>query len=355
MSDLGEEQFISREVADKLRAEPDGKARLHAVLRQVRENGLQFVYDFDQFGEKGESSYIAVVHADVNGMGRRFDALAEEYASPKQNDDYLKALRRLSEATRQRAGKALGTIVDTLLDAINRKVLKTPERRGQRYLPFRPIIFGGDDMTFVADGRLGLELAAWYLQEFTKEPLDGKPVYARAGAAIVKTHFPFSRAYDLAEELSDHARHPDGTMLDWHFSTTGVIRSLDDIRDQDYRSRAGKSMLMRPVRVAPLTGPAGTWQTWDNLVELIRAFRKDEWAEKRNKLKDLQTALRGESDQVKLFMRNYRIESKDMPAVAGLSGVRESGWNGNACGYFDALEALDFFIDLEPDREEVPA
>jgi hypothetical protein len=353
MDDLGEKQPISKEVADKLRAEPDGKERLHAILKQVRQNDLQFVYDFDQFGEKGESSYIAVVHADVTGMGKRFEALAQEYASAQQNDAYVEALRNLSDAARTRARRSLTAVVDSLLETIRRGDVTVPERRGYRYLPFRPIIFGGDDMTFVADGRLGLDLAARYLREFTKEDLDGKPVFARAGVAIVKTHFPFSRAYDLAEELAEGARQADATVLDWHFSTTGVIRPLHDIRDREYRARTGKSMLIRPVRVAPIPAPPGEWRTWDVFSKLVDAFNKNPWSGKRNKLKDLQTALRGGPEQVKLFRENYRIAERDMPAVDGLPDFQVSGWHGDSCGYFDALEALDFFIDLEPKPEEV--
>ena len=32
--------------------------------------------------------------------------------------------------------------------------------------PLRPIVFGGDDLTFVCHGRIGLALAARYLQYF---------------------------------------------------------------------------------------------------------------------------------------------------------------------------------------------
>ncbi|MEW5941614.1 MAG: hypothetical protein AB1750_18260, partial [Chloroflexota bacterium] len=283
-------------------------------------------------------------------MGKRFDNLAVRFPKPEQNRDYVKTLRELSAATRQRAGQALSIVVDSLLNAIKQGVVKPARRGNQEYLPFRPIIFGGDDLTFVADGRLGLDLAQRYLREFTKENLDDQPVFARAGVAVVKTHFPFSRAYGLAEDLANNKENhrPDVTTLDWHFSTTGVIRSLDDIREQDYRARTGKSLLMRPVRVAPSPAPAGEWRTWDVFAKLVNRFNQDPWAGKRNKLKDLQTALRGGPDQVKLFLRNYRIDEDDMPPIDGSKDFQTMGWHNGSCGYFDALEALDFFINLEP-------
>ena len=90
-----------------------------------------------------------------------------------------------------------------------------------RFFPVRPLIFGGDDLTLVCDGRLGLALAAVYLKAFhthtTSEfsRLDfpdrdkkisdelKKPAYACAGVAIVKTHYPFARAYKLSSALCD--------------------------------------------------------------------------------------------------------------------------------------------------------
>ena len=364
MKRLKEEQPISGDVADKLRAEPPAKERLHKLLQQVRENGFEFVYDFDQFGEKGESSYIAVVHTDGNGMGKRFETLAEKHKTVLQNRQYITDLRALSDSVRVQAQKALVETVNFLIKGvINGEItIKLKETRMKdkdgnwmdgHLLPFRPIVFGGDDVTFVCDGRLGLMLAAKYLQAFTDGNLaDGKAVYARAGVAVVKTHFPFSRAYGLSEDLAGSAKQAiaelkldgdDGaTVLDWHFSSTGIIRSLETIRMQDYLSRSGVSMLMRPIRI---DAHAGQWRSWETFQSTMKEFRAKEWAGKRNKIKDLQNALRGGSQDVSLFMKNYRI--KGLPDIPAQPGMKMNGWQMEkgkdiACGYFDTLEAIDF-------------
>ena len=66
-------------------------------------------------------------------------------------------------------------------------------------------MYGGDDLTFVCDGRLGLDLAAFYLKEFSRGTIkvcgEDKSVDACAGVAIVPTKFPFASAYHFAEEL----------------------------------------------------------------------------------------------------------------------------------------------------------
>jgi len=358
MQRLKEKQLISKEVADKLRAEPKGKERLHAILPQVRKNGYGFVYDFDEFGDKGESSYIAVIHTDGNSMGKRLDDIAAQYGNPAQNRNYINTLRAFSLSVRERAQIALNDTMDHLLAGLSKNTAFRSRRRGDTaLLPFRPIVFGGDDVTFVCDGRLGLDLAAHYLQKFSGGKLaDKKIAYARAGIAVVKSHFPFSRAYTLAEDLARSAKHAiepckklsgkeSATVMDWHFSTTGVIRSLEDIRNQDYRARTGKSLLIRPISLEP---QSAMWRNWANFTSLVANFKGGTWAGKHNKIKDLQDALRGGPDDVALFCKKYRVGPKEMPPVAGKPRMQESGWENGECGYFDAIEALDFFVDLNP-------
>ena len=109
--------LISQVVACKLEASEKGKERLHAILTQVREAGFQFVYDFDKFGEKGESSYIAVIHTDGNSMGKRFAQLAEDHLLAKHNPDYVKTLRKIVRLRVNTPGPeaALNATVNTLL------------------------------------------------------------------------------------------------------------------------------------------------------------------------------------------------------------------------------------------------
>ncbi len=118
---------------------------------------------------------------------------------------------------------------------------------GQERLPFRPIVFGGDDVTFVCEGRLGLPLAAHYLARLAEGILpDGDPLYARAGIAIVKTHYPFARAYELADELCGvgqalhreiRSRIPPGARR-WTgtLRSTGLVQPLKELRRREYSS-----------------------------------------------------------------------------------------------------------------------
>ena len=352
-----DERLVSAEVQAKLGCEGEGNERLARQLPQVDAKGHGFVYNFDELGSKEESSYLAVIHTDGNDMGRRIVRLGEAYDTPEQNDDYIGALHRFSESVRAAAECALGRTADLLLDPailIENKVggvVPKPVVRGKPCLPFRPIVYGGDDVTFVCDGRLGLSLAAFYLAQFASQELsDGDLAHARAGVAVVHNHYPFSRAYELAEDLARSAKDyileakQEGlTALDWHFAVSGLVRPLTELRARQYTAPAG-NLLMRPLR---LNKTAGEWRSWATLEGILDEFQKPEadggvWAGRRNKLKALRDALRAGPDATRLFLAGDKL-----PDIAAQDDFKTYGWRGDRCGYFDALEALDFYVPLK--------
>jgi hypothetical protein len=356
--------LISSVVEGKLDAEDAGLERLHAVLPAARRNGFGFVYDFDLFGSKGESSYIAVVHADGNNMGERKNNVL---AKSKDSDACVRALRAFSKSVNKAATTALRATLDALIASRDGKgkfggVVPMPSpKSGLPQLPFRPIVFGGDDVTFVCDGRLGLTLAVKYLSELARQTLsDEQPAYARAGVAVCKSHFPFSRTYDLAENLCASAKtyinrwkhqHKDGDLvaLDWHFAVSGLVHDLDEIRWREYTVKDLGNLYMRPYR---LTDPAGDpAHSWDSFSKVTDEFKREDgnWADKRNKVIRLREVLRCGPEMTEQFLRSYGLG--ELPEVPGRPKMQMRGWDvdgadGMECGYFDAIEAMEFVVPL---------
>jgi len=354
--DVQDGQLISAEVQAKLRATEDGKAHLREQLRQITDD-YEFVYDFNDFGTKGESSYLAVIHTDGNRMGERIQGLVGV-----TDEAYAEALGAFSDSVRKAADIALNSTVNLLLQNIvedqddNGKVIKTiagrvpcPEKGGVIHLPFRPIVFGGDDVTFVCEGRLGLALAAHYLRVFSAKLLADKQLaHARAGIAVVKSHYPFSRAYELAEDLAASAKvyikeaKTPCTALDWHFAVGGLVLPLKEVREREYKVPAG-NLLLRPLSLTPIANNERSWETFTGI---LTAFHQDPWAGRRNKLKTLREALREGPQAVERFLAVYG-DRQELPEIKALPSMAKQGWQGQRCGYFDAIEALDFFIPLE--------
>jgi hypothetical protein len=218
-------------------------------------------------------------------------------------------------------------------------------------LPIRPIVFGGDDTTFVCDGRIGLSLAVTYLRTFEAEAQKkGLALSACAGIAIVKSRYPFARAYQLSEELCDQAKKfrrntfkNGGGALDWHFTSGGLYDELEAMREREYQVGAG-SLTLRPVSL----GNERDVRSWDEIERLTLAFQQD-WADKRNKAKALRDALRNGPEAVKRFITVY-LDSDDasQSKIPQLNGFEETGWKDGLCGYFDALELMDIHIPLRP-------
>jgi len=362
--------LISSEVKAKLKARKKGHERLkiHAPLPEK----FDFVYNFDHFGTKGESTYLAVIHTDGNGMGKRIKKIGDKYLNNEKNADYITALRAFSNSVKQAATNALRNTVKMLFDNLSdeeapndRKIAdlvpvpyfkREEDDEPKWHLPFRPIVFGGDDVTFVCEGRLGLAIATKYLAEYSNQQLaDEEKAHARAGIAVVKSHYPFSRAYELADALCASAKHfikdkskngYDLTALDWHFAVTGLVRPLDEVRSREYTINQRDKLYMRPLLMNDIEKEWRTWSTFKRIVDDFQkpAVKKGEWAGRRNKIKALREALRGGREEVKRFLRIY---GGTLPQIETQKEMAKEGWESDRCGYFDAIEALDFYLPLK--------
>lgn len=378
----------SSESLAKLDQFDDANKRLRESLRP-REGNHRYPYQLDNLGRsRDEHSYIAIIHADGDGIGQRLLDLGN---SAQDNRTYIETRRRFSEALKDSAQQALRQTADRLFELIvNHEIVHynafgeevasvrlQPERQGKQkqltgnyFLPLRPIVFGGDDLTLVCDGRLGLDLARLYIGNFADTSrslgeVDGQGgATASAGVAIVKSHFPFARAYALAEELAGEAksyrRHlkqigSDELIpgcLDWYFAHSGLTGKLMEIRRRNYCVRDG-SLTLRPVTVG--SNPHASYRAWQVVRKGVDHFqdalgvadytKPPVWSGKRNKAKALRDSLRIGREEVKRFMVAFGIEQ--LPDVGIGSAFREGGWHQNYCAYFDALELADWLIPLQ--------
>ena len=72
-------------------------------------------------------------------------------------------------------------------------------------LPIRPIIVGGDDITFVCNARIAVQVAHYLMQELLSDK-NGLSISSCAGIAVIPTSYPFFRGYQMAEQLCDSAK-----------------------------------------------------------------------------------------------------------------------------------------------------
>lgn len=336
------ERRISAEVRAKEKALTDANRRLFKEVPDEYRNGRDFTFQFDDFGEEGQR-YVAVVHIDGNNMSQRVRQLAGD-PQCRNNRIYIQRMRAFSDSIELAARQALQqtALRLTFLDR---------ENSGKRLL-FRPLVFGGDDSTLVCDGRFGISLAHAYLKYLGETPLtDGAPISARAGVAVVKTHFPFARAYLLSEDLAASAREflkslpgEAGNRLsamDWHFASSGPVLRLKEIRAREYTCPEG-SLTMRPV----LVEPDPPWRTWQQFSQATQTFKEGRnWKDRKNHVLALREQLRLGAEATRQYRKLHKLP--DLPGVGENASSLETGWVGKICACFDPIEAMDFYADLE--------
>ena len=197
---------------------------------------------------------------------------------------------------------------------------------------------------------MGLTLAARYLELFEAESQQRDlNLYACAGIAVVKTHYPFARAYDLSQALTKSAKsyardEEEGkiSVLDWHFTAGGLLGNLQEIRKREYTVSTG-NLTLRPL---PLRR-AG-WQSWPAFTAVVKAFQeKADWKGHRNKVMALREVLREGAEATQDFLHSLG-KNVQLPVLdAENSAWQKRGWIDKQCGYFDAIEALDFYVPLQ--------
>ena len=366
--------------------------RLHRLIPALRAWGFQFWYNLDttdpDLAGRGQGAYVAVVHADGNDMGRRFLHLTQEAADDRQAVRLLRALSRLVQAGGQEALAACGAWLVKAWDEETQTLADDVKLPAAHIMPFRPLVYGGDDMTFICDGRLGLELAAHFVERFEEAtarrlaapeadelrpfvPGTAEGMTACAGVAVVKNHYPFSRAYRLSEDLVHNAKQfvrkrrlqtgeRPFSALDWHLASSAFFGGVAQLRAAEYTEyrllKAQKqtplepNLVMRPLR---LRERGDDWRTWPRFRQVVRCFRNaPPWNNRRNKVQELRAPLRNGPTAVQQYRTAF-----DLPALPEFSAtahhIQATGWDNNICAYFDAVEALDFLalIDEEPDEE----
>ncbi len=227
--------------------------------------------------------WLAIVHADGNGLGQVFLNF-DKRARTHDNRDYIEKLRKFSMALDECTEKAFCQAMTAL-------------RCRQNIVPIVPLVLGGDDLTVVCDGRQALQFTKKFIdcfEEETSQHPDVKRVVANgvtscAGVAIVKPHFPFFAGYQLAEELLKEAKklakkNPDQfvSAIDFHMLYDASGADLERIRRELKVDHGATLLVGRPYVTTAEQGPVN--RHWSDLMGRIAAVRATDEVEQRRQL-----------------------------------------------------------------------
>lgn len=332
-----EKTYISSTSYAKLQFAKKAEQEHERLLKEV---GLSDNYCFtdllEELGQrKDKENYIAIVHIDGNDMSARFREL-----------NSLSELRRLSTSVRRATLESFKEMLKLAAEKIS-EIKNTGEfefriRDGKTVLPLRPIVIGGDDITFVSEGRLGIWLAKVFLEKFsTQKVSDNKPLSACAGVAITKTKYPFYRGYSLSEQLLRSAKKvrkntkSSGNWIDFHITTGGVSGTLEEIRQIQYQTPEG-CLYMRPYELEKLS----------ELISQARTLAARSSTGKRlfpsSKLHKIVKALYGTKPEQKLLMQQLSVRGLRLPKFGEMFNGEELIVDRKT-PYLDMIEILEFY------------
>ena len=336
-------------------------------------------------GSREESNFIAVVHIDGNGMGKRVANLREsleQEEAEKGWGDVSGKLKEFSESIDQNFKDSYHDMVKDVQKRLESDKLSDLNLK-EHCFPVRRIITAGDDICFVTEGRIGIECANLFIKHLnTKEnSVDHKGYAACAGVAIVHQKYPFYRAYELAEMLCGNAKSYIATTgdadsgqevsaIDWHIEFGELEDTIDEIR-KDYEAEDGSRMELRPYIVsAPESfyekDPARDYRKFQ---KLMKAMMGEGISFARGKMKNLRAYMHQGIEQTQYYLDNSGIgelgllgnvgiyEKADLEKMFSGSGQNRKCYEKASDGkqhslFYDAIELLDTYIALEEVGEE---
>ncbi len=324
-------RFISAMSYVKFEACKISQESINAFYKEELKSRYCLTDELDKLGQPADKGYIAVVHVDGNGMGQRFMACKD-----------LTELRKLSAEVSKLAGSAMKKLIEYTVQLFDGKILNKNNdfdlrmEKDKQILPIRPIIVGGDDITFVCEGRLGVHLAEKLIEFMTSTEISNETIAACAGIAIVHTKYPFYRAYTLAEELTANAKNASrkekSSWLSFLISSGGFSGSLEEVIDQKFSTPNG-SLYGGPYRV---DSDLATMKALKEGIKFLTIKEDSRWPQ--SKIMEMRDVLRKDQSTMKYFISEMKAHKRKLS-----EDDKNVLWDNRKTPYYDIIELKDFY------------
>lgn len=269
-----------------------------SLLKREREHekrkGIEnSIKKFDTYAlNKGSDSTIAVVHMDGNNMGLRIRSLLENIDTYKEAVDTMRMISSNINSSYKEVYKKMETLFNT----------------GNRFM--LSILVAGDDITYVCTGKTALASVEYFAREISKLAMNGQTDDENlkkygfsicAGIAYINSHFPFSIAYEVAENCCDSAKDTAklsehlyldeniedeeerkkfsmvGNWVDFQICKNVNAKDLESLRDKEYITSTGENLVIRPYELPFGSNnlKASHIQQYSNLINNISYFQNE--------------------------------------------------------------------------------
>ena len=223
-------------------------------IKNVPKSELSF--DIENITDMGKNSWIAVIHADGNGLGNILQNRVEDLNTNKEFKDFSLSIE---SATKTAVQRAFNNVVVS-----DKKEFEVKNQNNKKYrYPIRPIVLGGDDLTVIIRADLALAFTETFLIEFEKSSkdefsklktkgIDG--LTACAGIAFIKESFPLHYGLNLAEELCKDAKKSSRieSSLTFYKVQESFIVDFDLLKEKTLKTKSGLSFYAGPYNLENL-------------------------------------------------------------------------------------------------------
>lgn len=358
----GEAKFYSQETAVKSTAADAANKNLRTRFNQIFAlkkldvpDDFDFPSEVDKLGQREGENYFAIVHVDGNNMGVKFRTCKS-----------LVERRKLSREIRRKTEGAFAELLAKIIRMKNSGGFDNLLDLDRKFLPIRPLIIGGDDVTFLCPANMAILFTKTLVELLDADtPVDApehltekisRHMDACAGIAILPTKYPFFRGYKLAEQLCDAAKKSmrelandnlrGSSWLDFAILHGEQAPTLEQIRSTEYRGARGKNLHFGAYLVC---GDGDAPHKLENLLSCTAQFlegkKKNPPTMANNKIKELRGVLQRGQDDAQKFLRQLRRQEQDLPTVPDWDDFKETLWRDGTTPYVDAIELMDFYAE----------
>lgn len=222
-------------------------------------------FDIEDLTDKND--WIAIIHADGNGLGQ---IVATKNNKPGELKDFS---TKLNAATILAAQQSYSDIIKS----------EDYHPTGS-VVPFRPVVLGGDDMTVICRASLAMRYVTSYIRHFeenTRKNGEENALTACAGIAYMKSSYPFYYGYRLAEALCEEAKkdakrkdhlRSDGkapSCIMFHKIQGSYISGFSQIEQEELTINEKNSLKFGPYYLEPIDGRWTIKELRDNVARLL--------------------------------------------------------------------------------------
>lgn len=303
-----------------------------------------FPLKINELGQKEKENYFSIVHVDGNNMGVKF-----------RECKTLTERRILSREIKRKTEGAFADLLKKIILAVEENIFADALSLQKNFLPIRPLIIGGDDVTFICPANTAILFTKTLMENLSALTPENSPekltqknsrqMDCCAGIAILPTAYPFFRGYTLAEQVCDSAKaemrrekNSPSSWLDFAILHGEQAPSLKQIRENDYQGSLGN------LHFGPYTLPENKFAPKKNIENLLSATKQ--FSEMpRGKVKELRAVLARGEDDIARFLAQLDHQNQKLPKIAAWENyLQKNLFSGkNQTPYVDAIELIDFY------------